>query len=93
MKTAAIWLAVGFLGQIFFASRFLVQWLVSERQKKSVMPLAFWFLSIGGGLILLTYAIYRKDPVFIVGQSFGLFVYLRNLQMIARERRLAATGG
>ena len=93
MKTAAIWLAVGFLGQIFFASRFLVQWLVSERQKKSVMPLAFWFLSIGGGLTLLTYAIYRKDPVFIVGQSFGLFVYLRNLQMIARERRLAATGG
>jgi lipid-A-disaccharide synthase-like uncharacterized protein len=57
------------------------------------MPLAFWFLSIGGGLTLLTYAIYRKDPVFIVGQSFGLFVYLRNLQMIARERRLAATGG
>ncbi len=93
METAAIWLAVGFLGQIFFASRFLVQWLVSERQKKSVMPLAFWFLSIGGGLTLLTYAIYRKDPVFIVGQSFGLFVYLRNLQMIARERRLAATGG
>ena len=70
-----------------------MQWLVSERQKKSVMPLAFWFLSIGGGLTLLTYAIYRKDPVFIVGQSFGLFVYLRNLQMIARERRLAATGG
>lgn len=92
METAAIWLAIGFLGQAVFASRFLVQWITSERQKRSVIPHAFWYLSILGGATLLVYAIYRGDPVFIVGQAGGLFIYSRNLRLIARERRLAASG-
>lgn len=93
MDNAAIWLAVGFLGQAVFASRFLVQWITSERQKRSVIPHAFWYLSIAGGATLLIYAIYRGDPVFIVGQVGGLFIYSRNLRLIARERQLAASGG
>ncbi|MCH8112495.1 MAG: lipid-A-disaccharide synthase N-terminal domain-containing protein [Proteobacteria bacterium] len=92
MDKAAIWLAVGFMGQAVFASRFLVQWITSERQKRSVIPHAFWYLSILGGATLLVYAIYRGDPVFIVGQAGGLFIYSRNLRLIARERRLAASG-
>ena len=79
-------LVLGFLGQALFSARFLVQWLVSERRGESTIPLAFWFLSIGGGLTLLTYAILRRDPVFILGQSAGLVVYSRNLVLIARER-------
>ena len=92
MDKASIWLAVGFMGQAVFASRFLVQWITSERQKRSVIPHAFWYLSILGGATLLVYAIYRGDPVFIVGQAGGLFIYSRNLRLIARERRLAASG-
>lgn len=79
------WLVVGFLGQACFASRFLVQWMASERARRSVVPRAFWYLSIAGGMIVLTYAIWRRDPVFIVGQSAGLFVYLRNLVLLRRE--------
>jgi lipid-A-disaccharide synthase-like uncharacterized protein len=78
------WLAIGLLGQAFFSARFLVQWLASERRKKSVVPTAFWYFSIGGGLTLLAYAIYRRDPVFILGQGAGLFVYARNLYFIRR---------
>lgn len=85
-----VWLAIGFTGQLLFGSRFIIQWLASEKAKKSVMPLAFWFLSIGGGLTLLTYAIWRRDPVFIVGQSLGIFIYLRNLMLIRREKRRQA---
>jgi len=70
--------------------RFLVQWLASEKAGKSVIPLAFWWFSIGGGLLLLVYALYRRDPVFILGQGFGVFVYLRNLQFVLRERRKGA---
>ncbi len=92
METAAIWLAIGFLGQAVFASRFIVQWISSERQKRSVIPHAFWYLSLLGGATLLVYAIYRGDPVFIVGQAGGLFIYTRNLRLIARERQLAASG-
>ncbi len=91
MDTAAVWLAIGFLGQAVFASRFLVQWITSERQKRSVIPHAFWYLSLLGGATLLIYAIYRGDPVFIVGQVGGLFIYSRNLRLIARERQLAAS--
>jgi len=80
-------LPVGFAGQMIFASRFIVQWLASERAGKSVMPLAFWYLSICGGLMLLVYAVWRKDPVFILGQSLGVFIYSRNLILIAREKR------
>ena len=81
---------VGLFGQLFFSARFLVQWIASERAGRSVIPVAFWFLSIGGGLILLGYALYRGDPVFILGQGLGTFIYVRNLVLIARERRTAA---
>jgi len=81
------WVLLGIVAQALFTARFLVQWLASERAGKSVMPLAFWWFSIGGGLLLLAYALYRRDPVFILGQAFGVFVYLRNLQFVLRERR------
>jgi lipid-A-disaccharide synthase-like uncharacterized protein len=77
-------LAFGFGGQLLFSLRFLVQWLASERAGRSVMPLAFWWLSIAGGATLLAYAIYREDPVFIVGQAAGLLIYARNLWLIRR---------
>jgi lipid-A-disaccharide synthase-like uncharacterized protein len=89
MEQSLIWIIVGFAGQALFSARFLVQWLTSERQKKSVVPLAFWYFSIGGGATLLAYAIHRQDPVFIVGQGAGLFIYLRNLQLIYRQRGAA----
>lgn len=84
------WLAIGFLGQALFSARFIVQWLSSERIKKSVIPTAFWYFSIAGGATLLAYAIHRRDPVFIVGQALGLFIYLRNLQFLWRDRQPAA---
>ena len=93
MSLEHIWLAVGFLGQAFFSMRFLVQWIASERRKESVIPIYFWYFSIGGGLTLLTYAILRVDPVFIVGQAAGLLVYGRNLYLIWRKRELAASHG
>lgn len=83
----AVWLSVGFVGQGCFFMRFFIQWLSSERQKRSVIPIAFWYFSIAGGIALLTYAIYRRDPVFIVGQSTGVFIYLRNLYFIQKERK------
>ena len=89
MSADYIWLAVGFLGQAFFSMRFLVQWIASERRKESVIPIYFWYFSIGGGLTLLTYAVYRLDPVFILGQAAGLFVYSRNLYLIRRKRQPA----
>ena len=80
-----VWLLVGFTGQGLFAARFIVQWLKSEQQKKSVIPIQFWYYSIIGGFILLIYAIYKKDPVFIGGQLFGMLVYSRNLYFIYQE--------
>jgi lipid-A-disaccharide synthase-like uncharacterized protein len=80
------WVALGFVAQLLFTARFLVQWIESERQNKMVIPLAFWFFSIGGGLLLLLYALYRRDPVFIAGQAFGVFVYARNLYFELRDR-------
>ena len=80
------WVALGFTAQFFFTMRFAVQWIASERAGRSVVPMAFWLFSIGGGLLLLIYALYRKDPVFIVGQAFGVLVYLRNIQFVVRER-------
>jgi lipid-A-disaccharide synthase-like uncharacterized protein len=80
---------VGYVAQAMFAMRFVVQWIASERAGKSVIPIAFWVFSIVGGLMLLGYALYRKDPVFILGQTFGVFVYLRNLQFVIRNRRIA----
>ena len=90
MEHDPLWLVIGFLGQGLFSARFLVQWIKSERMKKSVIPLAFWYFSIAGGLTLLAYAIHRHDPVFILGQGAGLFIYLRNLHLILREQRRAA---
>jgi lipid-A-disaccharide synthase-like uncharacterized protein len=81
------WLALGFFAQALFTARFLVQWIASERAGKSVIPIAFWFFSIGGGVLLLVYALYRRDPVFIAGQAFGVFVYARNLFFELRDRR------
>jgi lipid-A-disaccharide synthase-like uncharacterized protein len=86
MTMESCWVAFGLIGQLLFTARFLVQWLSSERQGRSVIPVAFWYLSIGGAAILLTYAIYRRDPVFILGQSTGMSIYLRNLQMIRRQK-------
>lgn len=85
MESTTFWLLVGFAGQAAFSARFLVQWLASERAGKSVVPLAFWYLSIVGSLTLLSYAIVREDPVFILGQSLGVFIYGRNLILIRRE--------
>ena len=81
------WVVLGFVAQAFFTMRFLVQWIASEKVGKSVIPVAFWWCSIGGGLLLFVYALYRRDPVFILGQGFGVFVYLRNLQFVLRERK------
>jgi lipid-A-disaccharide synthase-like uncharacterized protein len=87
MGVEQIWTGVGFLGQALFTGRFVVQWLASERARKSVIPLLFWYFSIGGGATLFAYAIYREDPVFIVGQGAGLAIYLRNLWLTRREQR------
>ena len=81
------WLLLGYAGQSLFAMRFVVQWVASERVGRSVMPVAFWFFSIGGGALLFIYALYIRDPVFIIGQGLGLFVYLRNLHFVFRERK------
>jgi lipid-A-disaccharide synthase-like uncharacterized protein len=82
-----VWLAIGFFGQFLFASRFMIQWFKSELAGRSVIPVAFWYCSLGGGVVLLAYAVHKMDPVFITGQGLGLFVYARNLYLIFRERR------
>jgi len=82
-----IWLGVGLLGQALFSARFIVQWLVSEKHKRSIIPTAFWYFSVGGSTVLLAYAIYRADPVFIIGQGSGFFIYLRNLWLIRKEAK------
>lgn len=82
ITTEQIWLCIGLVGQCLFFMRFFVQWLASERQRKSIIPTAFWYFSLAGGLTLLAYAVYRQDPVFIIGQSAGLFIYLRNIYFI-----------
>lgn len=83
------WVVFGLFGQLLFMGRFLVQWIVSEREGRSVVPLAFWYFSIGGGVILFFYALHRADPVFILGQSLGVFIYARNLWLIHAEKRRA----
>jgi lipid-A-disaccharide synthase-like uncharacterized protein len=84
------WVVLGFVAQGFFTMRFVVQWIASERARRSVIPVAFWFFSIGGGVLLLIYALYRRDPVFIAGQALGLLVYIRNLYFIAINGRQAS---
>lgn len=80
------WLIFGLVGQFFFTMRFVVQWIVTEIRKKSVIPVSFWFFSLSGSAILLVYAIHRKDPVFILGQSFGFIVYVRNLYFVFKNK-------
>ena len=82
-----LWIITGFVGQALFSARFFVQWVASERAKRSIVPKAFWYFSLVGGLVLLSYAIHKRDPVFIVGQSTGVFVYLRNLYLIRAGRQ------
>jgi len=85
-NTEILFLIIGFFGQGLFASRFVFQWIYSEKKGESAIPLIFWYLSIFGGLGLLTYAIFRKDPVIIMGQLFGIFIYLRNLILIYKKK-------
>jgi len=92
MDPNTIWLYIGFLAQIMFSMRFLVQWIQSERQRRSVIPVAFWYFSVAGGALLLAYAIYREDPVFIVGQAAGLLIYGRNLYLIMLGRNTPEPG-
>lgn len=85
-KPEQLMLIIGFAGQGLFAMRFIIQWLKSEGEGRSVIPLAFWYFSIGGGLVLFLYALWRQDPVIICGQGLGLFIYLRNLFLIFKEQ-------
>ena len=87
------WIAVGIFGQLLFSARFVLQWIASERSKRSVIPVAFWYFSMGGSVVLLAYSLYRFDPVFILGQVMGLVIYVRNLRLIWNERRQARAQG
>jgi len=82
VNDTTLWIIIGFAGQALFTMRFVVQWIASEKAKRSLVPVAFWFFSVGGGLVLLAYAIHREDPVFIAGQAGGLIIYARNLWLI-----------
>jgi lipid-A-disaccharide synthase-like uncharacterized protein len=90
--TELAWVGIGFLAQVLFGSRFIVQWFTSEKAGESVIPVAFWYLSLSGGLLMFAYAIYRWDPVFMMGQGLGLFVYVRNLMLIRRSASREVTG-
>ncbi len=92
MSAQGFWLLVGFLGQALFTARFMIQWVVSEQRRDSVVPVAFWWLSLLGGSALLIYAIGRRDPVIITGQALGLVVYVRNLMLVAGNNRQAGRG-
>ena len=87
MSKFNLWLIIGLVGQVMFSMRFILQWIASERHKKSVIPISFWYFSIAGSLLLLAYSIHRQDPVFILGQSLGCVIYFRNLVLIDRDKR------
>lgn len=89
MTQEKLWLGIGFSAQALFSARFLVQWIASERVGRSVVPISFWFLSLFGGALLLAYAVWRRDPVFILGQGTGLIIYGRNLYLIYKEKMAA----
>jgi len=91
--TELVWLGIGFAAQALFSARFLVQWIASERVRRSIVPELFWYFSFAGGLLLFAYAIYRRDPVFILGQGFGLIVYSRNIYFIWKARGEGLPGG
>jgi lipid-A-disaccharide synthase-like uncharacterized protein len=84
-----LWIVIGFIGQGLFSARFIVQWFVSERARRSIIPTAFWYFSLAGGVVLFSYAIHKRDPVFMVGQGMGLIVYLRNLYLLRTGRQKA----
>ena len=88
-----LWVIIGLMGQSLFMMRFVVQWIASERAKKSVMPDIFWYFSLGGGGVVLAYALHQKDPVFILGQSLGVLIYLRNIYFIIRHKKEAGPNG
>lgn len=90
MSVEQAWISIGMCGNLLFFSRWVVQWLASERARRSVIPVAFWYLSIAGSLVLLGYAIYRRDPVFIVSQLPNSIIYLRNLHLLKRQADDAA---
>jgi lipid-A-disaccharide synthase-like uncharacterized protein len=94
-KSAAelIWIGVGLGGQALFSMRFLLQWIMSERARRSVVPELFWYFSLGGGLTLFAYAVHREDPVFMIGQATGLIIYSRNIWLIQREKREKRAAG
>lgn len=87
MSETALWIAIGLAGQALFSARFIIQWLASEKARRSVVPKAFWYFSLAGSAVLLAYAIHRVDPVFILGQTAGFAIYLRNLWLIEVEHR------
>jgi lipid-A-disaccharide synthase-like uncharacterized protein len=90
IRGMSFWLLLGFFAQILFFSRFFVQWIVSERKRASTIPVSFWYLSVAGGLLLFSYAVHIRDPVFVLGQGCGLIVYVRNLMLINRQKRKVA---
>jgi len=87
MDKNLIWMIIGFVGQGFFSARFIVQWIMSEIKKQSIIPLGFWYFSLLGGVTLFAYALHKEDPVFIVGQGAGLLIYSRNLYLIRKRSR------
>ena len=91
--TVTQWMIIGFVGQALFGARFIIQWIISEKRGESTIPPSFWYCSIGGSMVLLTYAIHRQDPVFIVGQSLGSIIYVRNLVLIDKKKKALAGGG
>lgn len=88
MSTFNLWLIIGLTGQLLFSLRFFVQWLASEREKKSIVPVSFWYFSLAGSFLLLAYSIHRQDPVFIIGQSMGFVIYIRNLMLIDKNKKI-----
>ena len=93
MDKNLIWMIIGFVGQGFFSARFIVQWIMSEIKKQIIIPIGFCYFSLLGGVTLFAYALYKEDPVFIVGQSLGSIVYVRNLILIDRKRKALASLG
>lgn len=85
-----IWVTVGFLAQLMFSMRFILQWIASEKAKRSIVPEVFWYFSVLGGALLLAYSIYRADPVFMLGQAMGLLIYARNIHLIWKQKAVAA---
>lgn len=85
-RAEVFWLSIGLIGQLLFFGRFVVQWLVSEKEGRSVMPISFWYLSLGGTLFLFAYSVYRVDPIFILGFSLNMLIYFRNLALIKKEK-------